>query len=149
MPSTEPGQHPAWPIRALPSTIKSPLSAVSDATPRRSPSAPKRFVTRARNELLEKHWICLPSGDCGGRAFSKETWLGARGGAGRVHLAPAAQPCGMQQSELKQRVAASRRMAGKGDNLSPLFTLAKGDNLSGKQQQQQRRSRLPRARLLL
>jgi hypothetical protein len=38
----------------------------------------------------------------------------------------------MQQSELKQRVAASRRMAGKDDNLSPLFTLAKGDKLSGK-----------------
>src|ERR1035438_5440217 len=84
-----------------------------------------RSVTRARNELLEKHWICLPSGDCGGRAFSKETWLEPRGQAARIHLHPDGQPCGMQQSELKQRVAASRRMAGKGDNLS-----GKGDNLS-------------------
>src|SRR5450631_612042 len=91
-----------------------------------------RTVTRARNELLEKHWICLPSGDSGGRAFSKETWLEPRGQAVRIHLHPDGQPCGMQQSELKQRVAASRRMAGKGDNLSPLFTLAKDDNLSGK-----------------
>src|ERR1022692_3732104 len=91
-----------------------------------------RSVTRARNELLEKHWICLPSGDSGGRAFSKETWLEPRGQAVRIHLHPDGQPCGMQQSKLKQRLAASRRMAGKGDNLSPLFTLAKGDNLSGK-----------------
>src|ERR1035441_6545644 len=91
-----------------------------------------RSVTRARNELLEKHWICLPSGDSGGRAFAKETWLEPRGQAARIHLHPDGQPCGMQQSELKQRLAASRRMAGKGDNLSPLFTLAKGDNLSGK-----------------
>src|ERR1039457_3920145 len=91
-----------------------------------------RSVTRARNELLEKHWICLPSGDSGGRAFAKETWLEPRGQAARIHLHPDGQPCGMQQSELKQRLAASRRMAAKGDNLSPLFTLAKGDNLSGK-----------------
>jgi hypothetical protein len=47
-------------------------------------------------------------------------------------LHPDGQPCGMQQSELKQRLAASRRMAAKDDNLSPLFILAKGDNLSGK-----------------
>src|ERR1035441_2204602 len=68
-----------------------------------------RSVTRARNELLEEHWICLPSGDSGGRAFSKETWLEPRGQAARIHLHPDGQPCGMQQSELKQRVAASRR----------------------------------------
>src|SRR5664279_3209400 len=54
MPLTEPGQHPAWPIRALPSTIKSALSAVSDATPRRSPSAPKRFVTRGNTTWKDR-----------------------------------------------------------------------------------------------
>src|SRR5450631_1614270 len=86
-----------------------------------------RSVTRARNELLEKHWICLPSGDSGGRAFSKETWLEPRGQAVRIHLHPDGQPCGMQQSELKQRLAASRRMAGKGDNLSNAY---KGRNFS-------------------
>jgi hypothetical protein len=65
-----------------------------------------RTITKARNELLEKGWICYPEGDSGGRAFAKEDHDELRGRGVRIHLHPDGCPCGLPKVELKQHAAA-------------------------------------------
>lgn len=62
------------------------------ATIARDMSVSQRTAQRAINELREKHWICLPDGDAGGR-----------GKAVVYHLHPDGQPCQKSGVTLKQR----------------------------------------------
>ncbi len=66
-----------------------------------------RTITKARNELFEKGWICYPQGDSGGRDTSKPGWAEPRGRGLRIHLHPDGCPCERPAVELKQRTAAT------------------------------------------